>query len=196
MRSFAEIEALRNSLKSNPKKSCDGCTACCSSVPVRELGLRAWERCAHVRSFPHAHPGCAIYPQRPHSCQVWNCGWRIADWGEDADLRPDRCGVIVDPMDDLVWLNGKELPVVRFWVLPGHEDDYIRQPVLALVMAVLDDATTAVLWDMAPNAAGQRLARVIFKHDGQLSITKPAASQNTGMTEADRFWRAHDLQRE
>lgn len=126
---------------------------------------------------------------------MWSCGWLLGDWGEDDDLRPDRCGVIVDPMDDVIWIGGREVPVVRFWVMPGHEDDYCRDPVQALILALIDAGHT-ILWDMSPNEEGRRLARAILKGpDGRLNITNPTCAQDTGMTEGERFWRAQDLQR-
>ena len=130
-RSRLDIAAeLADNLAPYPGKICGGCTACCSTLAVRELGLPNWTRCPHVRTPPDAFTGCSIYATRPNSCRAWICGWRAADWADDC--RPDRCGVIVDPMPDLVWVNGEELPVARLWVLPGHEEAYRRDPVQAL----------------------------------------------------------------
>jgi hypothetical protein len=143
MTDLAKVAELLNSLKPYPGKSCGTCTACCATVPVKEIGLKAFTRCPHLRALPEM-PGCSIYPRRPHSCRVWICGWLGADWPDDC--RPDRCGVVVDPMQDLVWLDGKELPVVRLWVLPGREAAFHDDPVRALVLAIIDTGM-GVIWD-------------------------------------------------
>jgi len=188
-RSRLDIAAeLADNLTPYPGKICGGCTACCSTLAVRELGLPNWTRCPHVRTPPDAVTGCSIYANRPNSCRAWICGWRAADWADDC--RPDRCGVIVDPMPDLVWVNGEELPVARLWVLPGHEEAYRRDPVQALVLAIVH-AGHGVLWDMAPNKEGQRLAQVIRRNAaGQIEMSYPTASSDTGMSEAERSFRA------
>lgn len=130
------------------KRSCGGCTACCQIVPVRELGTKAFEGCPHTRDFLHAAgPGCAIYERRPHSCRSWSCGWlENVDWEDD--LRPDRCGVVLDATLDLILVNGVERPAAQLWVLPGHEEDFRRQPVLALLLALLNHQGVDVLWRM------------------------------------------------
>ena len=93
-------------------------------------------------------------------------------------------------MPDLVWVNGEELPVARLWVLPGHEEAYRRDPVQALVLAIVH-AGHGVLWDMAPNKEGQRLAQVIRRNAaGQIEMSYPTASSDTGMSEAERSFRA------
>jgi hypothetical protein len=125
---------------------------------------------------------------------MWICGWLGADWA--ADLRPDRCGVVVDPMQDLVWVEGKEMAVVRFWVLPGHEEDFQRQPAHALILAVID-AGMGVIWDMAPDKSQQQLARLLFRDgDGRLTMgppTPPTPDQEVGMSVGERYWRAAQL---
>jgi hypothetical protein len=186
----AQVAELMDNLRPYLGKSCGSCTACCSSVPVKEIGLKAWTRCPHLHSLPSIHTGCSIYSRRPSSCRVWSCGWLVADWSDD--LKPDRCGVIVDPMEDLVWVNGKELSVTRLWVLPGHEDDFNRQPVLALILAIIDGGM-GVIWDMAPDKTGQALSRLLLRQDGKLQMgppTPPTPENQMRMNFAERYWRS------
>jgi len=136
-----------------PDRSCGGCTACCQVVPVRELGLKAHQGCPHIRDILHAAgPGCGIYSKRPRSCRLWNCGWLESDWADD--LRPDRCGVVVDPMLDLIKIDGVERPAAQLWVLRGHEEDYQKDPALALILAILRTGGVAVIWRL-PDGMGR-----------------------------------------
>lgn len=109
-------------------RSCSGCTACCQVVPVAELGLKQYQGCPHVRSVIHAAgPGCGIYANRPRSCSEWRCGWlEYEDWEDD--LRPDRCGFVVDEVFDLVRVNDVDQPAAQIWALPGREKAYEQQP--------------------------------------------------------------------
>ena len=53
-------------------KSCGSCSLCCKLLSVSELNKPIDTWC------PHARPGkggCAIYPDRPHRCRVFVCGW-------------------------------------------------------------------------------------------------------------------------
>jgi hypothetical protein len=133
-------------------RSCGGCTACCQVVPVRELNLKAHQGCPHVRDMLNAAgPGCSIYSKRPRSCQAWNCGWLENDW--EADLRPDRCGVVVDTILDLIMVDGVERPAAQLWVLRGHEEDYQKDPARALILAILHSGV-AVIWRL-PDGSGR-----------------------------------------
>jgi hypothetical protein len=80
-----------------PTSHCGTCTMCCRSLGVEELNKPAWTRCTHSR--PGTAHGCAIYADRPPSCQSYECAWHQTQqvthpW--PPELRPDRCGVIFD----------------------------------------------------------------------------------------------------
>src|SRR4051812_37019979 len=109
-----------------PGRSCGSCSACCSTVPVREIGLRSYTRCPNLRGFPEARSGCRIYETRPFSCRSWSCAWLAGDM--DDELRPDRIGVVIDPIPDTIAANGITVPAAQFWVLPGFEDAWKDQP--------------------------------------------------------------------
>lgn len=61
---------------------------------VDEIGKPEGQRCQH-----QCAKGCRIYNDRPVSCAGYACAWLFAAaW--PANLRPDRCGVIVDQSAD------------------------------------------------------------------------------------------------
>lgn len=68
-------------------RPCGDCQACCSTMAVMELAKENYTRCEH-----QCPGGCAIYQDRPPSCQSYEC-WYRAGLVKD---RPDKIGVIVD----------------------------------------------------------------------------------------------------
>jgi hypothetical protein len=143
-----------------PKKLCGGCTACCSTVPVEEISLPAFTRCPKLRPVGFAAPGCSIYPDRPRGCKVWNCQWLAEDdWPEE--LRPDRCGVVVDILPDIIIVNGREMPALQMWAAPHHELAFDTQPVLGAVLAVIESGY-AVIWRWR-GKDGQQTARALLR---------------------------------
>lgn len=145
-------------------RKCGDCQLCCKLLPVARRDNRvadlmleaklldaktaatsmpsfeklAGERCPHQRH----HKGCAVYPNRPLPCRLWDCRWLIND--DTADLhRPDRAHYVLDVMPDFVHVDDANtgemvrMPVVQIWVDPDYPDahrdpklrDYIaRQP--------------------------------------------------------------------
>ena len=112
-------------------RHCDGCTLCCTLMPVRELGKKDGERCRH-----QVAAGCGVYRRRdlmPRSCQLWNCRWLVDDDTGDQE-RPDRSHLVIDILPDFVALiddeTGKQAPleVVQVWCDPAHRDAH-RDPV-------------------------------------------------------------------
>lgn len=69
---------------------CGGCTACCKSMPIRELNKSIGVWCRHC----DVGVGCRAYADRPSSCRDFRCQW-LMGVGEDID-RPDRVGIILD----------------------------------------------------------------------------------------------------
>ncbi len=73
---------------------CDGCTACCKIMKVRELDKPANVWCQHCR----IGSGCGIYVERPESCRVYECLWlKTQRMGRPIppELRPDRSRVVI-----------------------------------------------------------------------------------------------------
>jgi hypothetical protein len=81
----------------HPVRACGGCTMCCKTNPVLDLypPKAAGELC------PHAclGKGCAIYADRPDECRGFACEW-ILDSDMPDDLKPDRCGFVVQITPD------------------------------------------------------------------------------------------------
>jgi hypothetical protein len=78
---------------------CDGCTACCKIMQVRELDKPANVWCKHCR----IGAGCAIYEERPHSCRTFECVWLQTQHGKNPlalELRPDTSRVVIYTTDN------------------------------------------------------------------------------------------------
>ena len=78
---------------------CGSCTMCCKLLGIPELEKPATVWCTHC----DIGKGCRIYDDRPADCQTYTCVWR--SFKEDGypvpdELRPDRCGAIVDAAAD------------------------------------------------------------------------------------------------
>ncbi len=177
------------------KKTCGTCTACCSTVPVEEISLPAFTRCPKLRPVVFATPGCSIYPDRPNSCKAWSCYWlKEGDWPDD--LRPDRCGAVVDTLPDLIRVNGVEMPALQIWALPGYEMAFETQPVLAIVMAITAQ-DHAVIWRWR-GADGKQTARALLRDPktGKLGVspeTPPDRRFSRHMPMRDRLKKAMAL---
>src|SRR6516165_5983950 len=72
-------------------RGCGDCQACCTVVGVQELAKPHWTRCSH-----QCASGCAIYEQRPRTCQGYSCLWAAGLLDGDEEYRPDRLGIILD----------------------------------------------------------------------------------------------------
>jgi hypothetical protein len=172
--------------------TCGGCTACCHTLPVPEVPVRAFEHCRHERLPPSATIGCAIYPRRPSACRLWSCQWLLSpDWPDE--LRPDRCGAVVDSIPDLVVINGVDIHAYQIWVEPGYEDAFRTNRFIQNVICGALDEGSAVLWRVAGAQSGEQLARVLFQAEGKLVISDVGLGNST-MSEAERQERAMQLQ--
>ncbi len=91
----------------NYSRSCQGCTACCHVMGVRELKKTFFTDCQH-----QCQGGCGIYRKHPPSCQGFLCGWRCGLPGN----RPDIQGILFDRTPQgihviyEVWPNASESP--------------------------------------------------------------------------------------
>ena len=174
-------------------KTCNGCGACCSVMPVKEIGLAEYTWCKHLGgAHEKGGVGCRIYETRPYSCRAWSCEWLKSDW--PTEMRPDRFGVIVDENRDLIRVNGQEMPAAQLWALPGHEDDFKRDEVNGLICTIIEDQGLAVVWHMKGG-----VARVFLRDPktGQIGMSAPqSATSNAddilGPVGA-RMWRAETL---
>ncbi|MFA5913867.1 MAG: hypothetical protein WC830_09965 [Burkholderiales bacterium] len=93
-----------NQTTSAPVHGCDGCTACCKTLHIRELNKPGDTWCRHCS----IGVGCGIYDDRPESCRVYECVWLQTQRGGRPlapELRPDKSRVVLGVTnggDDLV----------------------------------------------------------------------------------------------
>lgn len=177
-------------------RTCGSCSACCSIVPVKEIGVRAFTRCPKVRDVLHAAgPGCSIYADRPHSCRAWSCVWLKAVETLGPEMRPDRSGIVIDEVIDLIRINGQEMPAAQIWVAPGYEDDFKTvEPVQRAISALLD-RKLAVLWRLPPGTHAVAIHRVAdgrIEYSAPIHVTAEDAPGSLGPDE-QRLARAADL---
>jgi uncharacterized protein len=89
-------------------RECGSCTACCELLEVIELNKPRGVLCQHCTSGK----GCAIYARRPDVCRDYECGW-LAHHDIPDELRPDRCGFILDTTRDkrvvLIHVNQRKM---------------------------------------------------------------------------------------
>jgi hypothetical protein len=74
-----------------PADGCGSCTACCTLIGVAELKKENFTKCQHI-----CGAGCAIYQDRPNSCRVYNCLYRLGLLKGGVPNRPDNLGILVD----------------------------------------------------------------------------------------------------
>lgn len=179
-------------------RTCGGCTACCEIVPVKEIGLKAYTRCQHARDAMHVKgPGCAIYAERPYSCRSWSCLW-LKTPGLPPELRPDRCGIVVDELVDLCRIDGVEVPCAQVWVARGHEEDFNKPDIRRLIVLILDKAKLdVVLWRLPPlplvAGGGQTRARALRRRGLNVEIGAIVEASTELGEDGPRLVRANQL---
>lgn len=77
--------------KIKPKHICGSCTQCCSSLGVKSLNKKDYEKCEHLCS-----KGCSIYKNKPTECGNYKCFYFINHKSLDVEFRPDHLGVIIE----------------------------------------------------------------------------------------------------
>jgi hypothetical protein len=104
--------------------SCDGCTACCKFMGVRELDKPANTWCTHCS----IGSGCRIYDTRPESCRNYACVWlrtQSLDKPISPALRPDRSRVVIGTANE-----GED---VVLYVAPDRRDAWKNPEFLKLI---------------------------------------------------------------
>lgn len=81
-------------------RECGACNVCCVALTINDPALQKPQGYRCRNALPDH--SCAIYPDRPHTCREFNCGWRLLKWVKES-LRPDRSGVLIK-------LHGEVLP--------------------------------------------------------------------------------------
>jgi hypothetical protein len=182
-------------IPTNPDKQCGTCTACCSSIPVSEIGLLPYTRCHYLRAPFDPKIGCSIYADRPISCRNWSCVWLSSELPDE--LRPDRCGIVIDPVADLIRVNGVDTPCVHIWVMRGHEEAYLHWPVSEALMLLLKQGNP-ILWQLPFGPGEVSLAQVLVLREGKIVASPlfPSVKQVSGFSnDRERLARAQQLLR-
>ncbi len=136
----AKSRILARQAVGRPQRTCGECESCCYAIAIPETGAGAFTPCPYQLSITTARPaagprkcGCSIYPvgdgedQRPPNCEQWECAWLkgfTLDGIPEAQLRPDRSGVVLYAMPNTVWGtvmaaaaaadNGLETPTAKY----------------------------------------------------------------------------------
>lgn len=84
-------------------RACNGCTACCTLLGVKDLhpakprgiACKHLDGNANKTTDPVGQPGCGIYEKRPDSCKFFACCWKIELYNMPLELRPDMSGIVV-----------------------------------------------------------------------------------------------------
>lgn len=79
---------------------CDGCTLCCMVLPVPWMDSKAGEWCPHC----DIGVGCKLWDNGvPEDCKAFTCAYLQVN--ADPALRPDRCKVIFEKVDNTMFLG-------------------------------------------------------------------------------------------
>lgn len=81
-------------------RECGECTMCCKLLPVVELDKPAGVMCDHCVG----RSSCGIYSERPQDCKTFECMYYQME-NVSTDLRPDKCGVIFEKLNDTLILG-------------------------------------------------------------------------------------------
>jgi hypothetical protein len=88
------MEMPESAISANPA-SCGPCQLCCEVMRVESIAKPAFQRCEKQCSS-----GCSVYATRPTQCREFECGWLASQRAKiiamPRELRPDRCGVVMD----------------------------------------------------------------------------------------------------
>jgi hypothetical protein len=76
-----------------PRTTCDGCTVCCTALPITEFDKPSGITCQHCTAS-----GCGIYETRYAICRTFLCGWLLLP-ALDESWRPDRSGILIRAID-------------------------------------------------------------------------------------------------
>jgi len=107
---------------------CGTCVACCRVYSIPELDKKVGEWCQHC----DVGVGCKIYEARPTVCRTYECMWLLSQHREDvrermaAELRPDRCKVVIGAATDP--------SIITFDALPGYYDAWRKVPGIARII--------------------------------------------------------------
>jgi hypothetical protein len=91
-------------------------------------------------------------------------------------LRPDLCGVVFDGTPDVVTIDGVRCQAVQAWVAPGHEYDFMDQPIADVVRTIVGSGL-ALVWHLGPR--GDQRSCVIYRDGDKIICSEPCATPRT-----------------
>lgn len=88
--------------------TCDGCYECCELFEVKSSKTKTIEiinidKPAGILC-EHCNSGCTVYETRPKICRDFVCAY-IQQEGISIELRPDKCGIIFEKLNDSLFLG-------------------------------------------------------------------------------------------
>jgi Fe-S-cluster containining protein len=101
-------------MSSEFERTCGDCKACCSQMPIAELGKPAGVPCSRLCTT-----GCGDYENRPATCKTYGCMW-LYGMGRSIE-RPDRVGYFLNRES----ATSQRLVAVESW--PGAFDERLVQ---------------------------------------------------------------------
>lgn len=107
-------------------RQCGGCTACCHSLGIEELGKPYYIDCKNQTAT-----GCSLHlkPDKPASCSKYKCAWLSGEF--ELEDRPDKSGVFFHAMaedDGTLWMEG-------FLVRPNINNAQVQKMIQYIVSA-------------------------------------------------------------
>ena len=148
------------------QRPCGECSVCCTVKPINtpELTKAPGLPCRHC--LPSG--GCGVYETRFPVCREYRCSWKILGWIPE-QLRPDRCGVLIDIVDSDAPGHELEATLLAF----RDPADFEGHPIPDIVASLVEQGVLVFL--SRPGAPGMlnvkaavngRLREAIAARDG------------------------------
>jgi hypothetical protein len=124
--------------------------------------------------------GCAIYGLRPRSCKEWTCVW-LTDPELPSNARPDRCHVVFDSIPDMIYQEGKPIPVVQARCDPKHPGAFR----VGAARRVIEHIGRTCNWPVLVTTGEEAI--VVYTGRGKWEEQRPALDLRMGGDPVDRF---------
>lgn len=119
---------------------CDGCTACCTLLPIEAINKPINTHCQHCDL------GCTIYENRPQTCADFECAYLHGD-NLPLSLRPDKCGIIFIKRNYRIF-SGCLMPDIKTTdQARGQIDDFIKQGFSVILISLNEKRPLLMLAD-------------------------------------------------
>lgn len=87
-------------------------------------------------------------------------------------MRPDRCGIVFETMPETVKMNGRDMPVIEAYVIPGRDEEAFNNN-SSIRSAIIEICRSgyAVLWRMRGGTSpGPERVRLIALISGAMAV--------------------------